>query len=177
MKLIPNPVVAVDARLSLLAALANFIRGNTERAEKVFRDAQAALDLVSGDQADVLRAELAAVDLIVSVEHGAKLEHIDQAKALLEKIPSENNFLRAPLLFGLGDAYHATGDVPSALNAFTGVLRIANAGENPLAGLAARYEIAELHLEQGKLGKAESMHQTAIKSIEALAGANAPCQP
>lgn len=171
---IPNAVVAEDAGLSLYAAIANFIRGNDESAEKAFRDAKAAIELVTGDQADTLRAELAAVELMVTVEHGAKPEHIDQAKTLLEKIPKESYFLRSSLLFGLGDAYYATGDLPSAVNTFTEALHIADASENPLAGLAVRYEIAELYLEEGKLRKAESLHRTAIRSIEARAGANAP---
>ena len=174
LKAIPDAIIAADPRLSLYVALANFIRGNDARAEKALHDAQMALQRETHDQADALRAELAAVELMASVEHGAKPEHIDQVKILLGKLLPTSNFLRASLLFGLGDAFYATGDIPSAMTAFTEALQIADASENPLAGLAARYEVAELYLEQGKLRKAEILHRTAIKSIEARAGANAP---
>jgi len=122
----------------------------------------------------MIRAELDAIQLSISIEHGTQREDIEKAQTLLEKIPPENGFLRASLFFGLGDAYYATGDIQSAVNAFMESIRIAEANSNPLSTLASGYEIAELYVEQGQLHRAEAVHRSAIQSIEARAGADAP---
>lgn len=173
-KSIPSEFVSADARLSLYVATANFIMGNESRAEQAFRNAESALTLVSGDDAETIRAEIEAMRLSVSIEHGAQPEDIEKAKSLLEKIPQKNNLLRASLYFGLGDAYQTTGNIQAAIEAFAESKRIAENHDNPLSTLASGYEIAELYLERGQLRKAEAVQRSIIKSIEARAGADAP---
>lgn len=173
-KSIPFEFVNADARLSLYVAIANFIVGNESRAEQAFRNAETALAQVSGEEHETIRAEIEAMRLSVSIEHGAQPEDIGKAKTLLEIIPKENNLLRASLYFGLGDAYQTTGNIQAAIEAFAESKRIGENHDNPLSTLAAGYEIAELYLEQGQLRKAEAVQRSIIKSIEARVGADAP---
>lgn len=173
-KSIPTEIVNANAKLSLYIAIAKFLLGDEASADLAFRNAEISLTKLTDNAADAIRAEIDAMRLVILIEHGARFEDIERVQVLLRKIPPENSFLRAHLFFGLGDAYDATGDIQSALHAYSESKRVAEGNDNLLSTLTAGYEIAELHLKQGRLRQAETVHQHAIQSIEARAGVDAP---
>ena len=167
MDLLPRTSVETNPRLAVYMATAEFVVGDAKRAERALSHVENSLNQVTGEEAKTIRAEMAAVRLAVSIEQGARPDDIEHAQYLFSHIPRENTFLRAILAYGLGDAYRAVGNMKSAMSAFNESKDIAEAGGNDLAALAARYEIADLLLEQGELHAAETIHRQAIQTTAA----------
>ena len=171
---IPASLISSNPQLSLYIALAKFLHGDIQGAEKAFFDAEIAIKRYIGEDAESIHAELDAIRLSVSVERGSSPQDVTLAKSLLEKIPPDNSFLRSALLYTLGDTYREIGDYESAANAFTQSRQIAIQNDNPFSALAAGYEIAGVLIEQGYLQRAEDLHQESIQTIESRAGKDAP---
>ena len=167
---LPQETVRVNPHLSLASAWARLLMGPLEAFEPALRQAEQVIanlpaEAVAGQRA--LLAEVQAMRVIAAVEQGDTSPAIVQlARQALDDLPDDSHYLNSALTTSLALAYHAKGDTEAAIQTFTAAKSIAEQSDNVFSCLFTSYELAELYLEHGQLGRAEALHRQALSLVE-----------
>ncbi len=129
-------------------------------------------EAAEGSQA--VSAQAAALHAFVALFQGQIARAAELSRQALEQLPESEVFMRGFATFSKAAVCFDEGDVEAGRQALDEVFRLGQQTNNITMGIMALCYLAELHLTQGQLLKAQSIYQQALELVTDPAGQRLP---
>jgi LuxR family maltose regulon positive regulatory protein len=178
---LPEEVIRVDPHLNVALVWTRLLLGPLTAFDPILQQAEQAIISVPVEafaERRALLAEVQAMRVIAAVEQGDTSPAVIQlAQQSLDDLSGDSQYLSSALATSLALAYHVIGDTNAAIQSITTAKSIAEQSHNIFSILFTGYELAELHIEHGRLYEAELLHRQALDLVESRFGSAAPHIP
>lgn len=176
---LPDELVRVRPVLGMGYAWALLNGGELEAAEARLRDVEhwlassepgAGPEAASGDvvvadeeQLESLPTSLATARAYLAQARGDVPDTIRYARRMLDLLPDEDHFARAPGAALLGLAYWTSGELDAAYRTFGGSMKGLEKAGDPRSAIGGSFILGDIRMAQGRLGEAAAIYDRSLR--------------
>jgi LuxR family maltose regulon positive regulatory protein len=113
--------------------------------------------------ADSMAAKVATLRAYIAIFQGQVARAAELARQALRQLPESELFMRVNAAWLLGNTYVATGDFDAGKQAFDELARTSLQAGNLVIAVGAVCHLAEVHIRQAHLYKAQSLYEKALE--------------
>jgi len=160
---LPDHVIQLKPRLSLIRAWMLLNAGSSEAVEENLRAAERALSAQEPAQQLLLQGEISALRAMLASYRREVSRTIELCRLAREQLPESNAFLRAAVANALGLAYRFSGRVVEASEAFSEAIELGQAAGNYYMMMDSVANLARMQMLRGQLRTAAQTCRQALR--------------
>lgn len=163
---LPDTEVRKEPLLSIGQAWDALYLRQPDRIESYLHSAEEAIGQKDDAEAENLKSEILAIRAMIMSFQGQPQKALTLCQKALAQASPENMFMRSMLLAALGVTQHATGDLPSAITAFTECLDAGRKTGNLFLLMSAAHQMSRIYMECGHLEKSARFLQPFLEEYD-----------